>query len=480
MAVRHGVYVSEKAYGVSAPIVIPSGVAFVVGSAPVQAAANPAKPGIPVACGTWEDFVNAFGYSDDWATYTLCEFAYSAFKLYGISPVIFCNVLDPATMYESVEAEAMTVADHKVVLPLEAINDDDLVVKKADGTGDAYVKGTDYTVAYTDAGLAVTLIPTSTHYSETSLQIAYNAVTPESVTDTVIANGFDSVERCVNTVNVIPDLLVAPGWSKKYDVAAKMTAVAKNFNGVFNAKAVIDLSPADVVTPAEAVNWKAQDGFTDPDQIIVWPSVRKVGKVFSGSTALACTMARVDAANGCPAASPSNNKMEIDALVVVNDDDEYEEINQTKAEADMLNYAGIVTAFNFLSSGWVCWGNYTAAMYSGSGASVQEYFIPISRMFDWVGNSLVTTFWSKLDKPLSRRLIDTIIDTATVWLNGLVGAGYLLGARVEFPEAENPVEKLLQGIITVHIYMTPTAPAQEINFTLEYDASYVTASLVGE
>lgn len=479
MAVRHGVYVSEKAYGVSAPIVIPSGVAFVVGSAPVQAAANPAKPGIPVACGTWEDFVNAFGYSDNWESYTLCQFAYSAFKLYGISPVIFCNVLDPATMYESVEAEAMTVTEHKVVLPLEAINDANLVVKKADGTGDAYVKGTDYTVAYTDAGLAVTLIPTSTHYSETSLEIAYKAVTPGSVSNTLIANGFDNVERCVNTVNVIPDLLVAPYWSYDDTVAAKMTTVAKKFNGVFSAKAVLDISAGDATTAAEAVMEKEALGFTDPDQIVFWPMVKKAGKVFWGSTALACTMARVDAANGCPAASPSNNKMEIDALVVFGNGG-FEEINQTKAEADALNYAGIVTAFNFLSSGWVCWGNYTAAMYSGSGASVQEYFIPISRMFDWVGNSLVTTFWSKLDKPLSRRLIDTIIDTATVWLNGLVGAGYLLGARVEFPEAENPVEKLLQGIITVHIYMTPTAPAQEINFTLEYDASYVTASLVGE
>ena len=476
MAVRHGVYVSEKAYGVSAPIVIPSGVAFVVGNAPVQAAANPAKPGIPVACGSWEDFVSAFGYSDDWDNYMLCEFAYSAFKLYGISPVIFCNVLDPATMYEAVEAEAKTVSDHKVVLPIEAINDEDLVVKKADGTGDAYVKGTDYTVAYNDEGLVVSLLSTSTHYDETSLQIAYNAVMPDSVGYTAVANGFDNVERCVNTVNVIPDLLVAPGYSDDMVVQAKMTSVAKKFNGVFTAKAVIDVS---ATYASEAVSNKSSQGLTDSDQIVFWPMVKKAGKVFHGSTALACAMARVDAANGCPAASPSNNKMEIDALVVEGDDG-YEEINQTKADADMLNYAGIVTAFNFLSSGWVCWGNYTAAMYSGRDASVQEYFIPISRMFDWVGNSLVTTFWSKLDKPLSRRLIDTIIDTATVWLNGLVGAGYLLGARVEFPEAENPVDKLLQGIITVHIYMTPTAPAQEINFTLEYDASYVAASLVGE
>ena len=40
-------------------------------------------------------------YSDDWATYTLCEFMYSHFKLFACQPVIFCNVLDIATAKEA-------------------------------------------------------------------------------------------------------------------------------------------------------------------------------------------------------------------------------------------------------------------------------------------------------------------------------------------------------------------------------------------
>ena len=475
MAVKHGVYVSDKAIGVSAPIVVPSAIPFVVGSAPVQSAANPAKAGIPVACGTWADFVNAFGYSDDWAKYTLCEFAYSAFQTYHVSPVVFCNVLDPATMNDSVAAAQKTVTNHAVVLSLDAINDENLVVKKADGTGDAYVKGTDYNTGYTEDGLAVTLISTSAHYSETALQIAYKAVDTSDVTASVVAGGFDNIERCINTVGCVPDLLCAPGFSDSSTVAAKMTTVAHGFNGVFTAKALLDISASSNTTSTAAIAAKASAGLIDPDQIVFWPLVKKAGKIYHGSTALACLMGRVDAENGCPGASPSNNALEMDALVV-GSSGSYTELNQMKSEADALNNAGIVTAFNFLASGWVCWGNYTAD-YSGT---VKEKFIPVSRMFDWVGNSLVQTFWTKLDKPLSRRLIDTIIDSTNVWLNGLVVAGYLLGARVEFTSAENPVEDLLQGIIRVHIYMTPTAPAQEINFTLEYDASYVTAALVEE
>lgn len=65
----------------------------------------------------------------------------------------------------------------------------------------------------------------------------------------------------------------------------------------------------------------------------------------------------------------------------------------------------------------------------------------------------------------------------SIWLNGLVGSGYLLGARVEMLEDENPLQNLMAGIIKFHIAMTPPSPAQEIDFVLEYDASYVTSAL---
>ena len=45
---NHGVFTTEQATSVTTPAVAESGVAFVVGAAPVQSAANPAKVGIPV------------------------------------------------------------------------------------------------------------------------------------------------------------------------------------------------------------------------------------------------------------------------------------------------------------------------------------------------------------------------------------------------------------------------------------------------
>jgi len=175
---------------------------------------------------------------------------------------------------------------------------------------------------------------------------------------------------------------------------------------------------------------------------------------------------------GCPYESPSHKGLQCDGLCL----EDGTEVNLTLAQANYLNGIGVDTALNFMS-GWVAWGNYTACYPSNT--DVKDYFIPVSRMFGWVGNSLVKTFWSKLDKPMTRRLIDTVLDSANIWLNGLVGMGYLLGARVEMLENENPLTNLMAGIIKLHVYMTPPSPAQEIDFVLEYDASYVTSALQG-
>ena len=58
-----------------------------------------------------------------------------------------------------------------------------------------------------------------------------------------------------------------------------------------------------------------------------------------------------------------------------------------------------------------------------------------------------------------------------------MGSEYLLGARVEILDSENPMTDLMAGIARIHIYMTPPSPAQEIDFVLEYDTDYVQSAL---
>lgn len=78
-----------------------------------------------------------------------------------------------------------------------------------------------------------------------------------------------------------------------------------------------------------------------------------------------------------------------------------------------------------------------------------------------------------------RRGLCSIVDSINIWLNGLKTSEHILGGRIEFNADENPVTDLMAGKMKFHIYMTPPSPAKEIEFTLEYDAEYVSAALGG-
>ena len=173
---------------------------------------------------------------------------------------------------------------------------------------------------------------------------------------------------------------------------------------------------------------------------------------------------------GCPAESPSNKLLQIDSAVLADGTEVLLDLQQ----ANYLNSNGIVTALNFIG-GYVLLGDETACFPADT--DVKNYFICVSRMFGWVANSLVLTYWSKVDKKMTRRLIDSIVDSVNIWLNGLVAEEKLLGGRVEFREEENPVTSLMAGKATFHIFLTPPSPMRECEFVLEYDVEYVSAAL---
>lgn len=469
---KHGVYVSEMATSAVTPAAVETGVPFFIGASPIQNADNPATPGVPVLCTTWNEAVEKLGYSDDWATYPLCEAMYSHFKLFNVSPAIFCNLLDASTMKTAVAAADKAVAAKKVALTKTAIPGS-VVVKAQGGADNAYVLDTDYTLYYVDEVLTVELLPDSAHYAETNLNIAYDVVTPASVDAAKVASGIEAVDLCMSTISMIPDLIVAPGYSDNAGVAAVMAAKAEAINGMFRAKAIIDLSTEAVSgadTYDEVIALKNSNNFTDENMIVCWPMVKLADKVFHLSTQVAGVIASTDATYSAPHVSPSNKGLQCDGLVTAANG----EVILSLEQANILNGGGVVTGLNFMG-GFKCWGNYTACYPANQ--DVKDYFISVSRMIDFVGNTLIKTFWGKLDEPMTRRFIDTILDSCNIWLNGLTGSGYILGGRCEMLESENPETNLMAGIVKLHVYITPPSPAQEIDFVLEYDPAYVTAAL---
>ena len=479
-----GVHVFEKATSVQTPKVATVGIPFVVGTAPVQSAAKPAKSNVPVLVTSWDEAVEKLGFSYDWESYTLCEFMYSHLQLFGAQPVIFCNISDPASMKREEAAADYTVADHRVAVSVDAIADT-IKVSVTEGAGEtaatrALERDTDYSILYdrddTDTYVCIVeLLEDGSAYNAETVSVAYSAADPKTATVADVVDGVAQVDACLTAVGLVPDLIAAPGWSHNTVVAAVMATKAAAINGLFKGKAVIDAdSGEDGVTEySQLSGYKNKNNFVDVDQILCWPMVQLGDYRFHLSTQLCGLMATVDAGNrGIPYESPSNKNLKMDACVL----EDGTPVNLTWNQVDLIAGSwGVVTAVNFLDSGWVAKGNYTAC-YPGN-TDVKDQFIPVSRMFDFIGNTLIRTFWSKLDKPMTPALRDSILQTCNIWLGGLTGGGYLYGARAEMLAEENPLTSLLDGIITLHIYNAPPVPAQEIDFILEYDVSYMETAL---
>ena len=479
-----GVHVFEKATSVQTPKVATVGIPFVVGTAPVQSAAKPAKSNVPVLVTSWDEAVEKLGFSYDWESYTLCEFMYSHLQLFGAQPVIFCNISDPASMKREEAAADYTVADHRVAVSVDAIADT-IKVSVTEGAGEtaatrALERDTDYSILYdrddTDTYVCIVeLLEDGSAYNAETVSVAYSAADPKTATVADVVDGVAQVDACLTAVGLVPDLIAAPGWSHNTVVAAVMATKAAAVNGLFKGKAVIDAdSSEDGVTEySQLSGYKNKNNFVDVDQILCWPMVQLGDYRFHLSTQLCGLMATVDAGNrGIPYESPSNKNLKMDACVLADGTP----VNLTWNQVDLIAGSwGVVTAVNFLDSGWVAKGNYTAC-YPGN-TDVKDQFIPVSRMFDFIGNTLIRTFWSKLDKPMTPALRDSILQTCNIWLGGLTGGGYLYGARCEMLAEENPLTSLLDGIITLHVYNAPPVPAQEIDFILEYDVSYMETAL---
>ena len=479
---NHGIYISDVPTSVVPPVTIESGIPVIFGTAPVNLATNPAgATNVPILCETYAEAVAALGYSSDWADYTLCEAMYAFFQLYAVSPVIFINVLDPAVHFTPVTNAAVALVAGSIPLADKGILLSSLVVKLT-AIGQPLVLGTDYTVAFDSNGNTIVsqIVGGAITSVSSALVVSYSKLNPSAVTSTNIIGGVNAATgaytglQLINQVfplfRLVPGQILAPHWSTFPAVAAVMEALAGSINGCFRAMCLVDIPTAGtgaVTQYSAAPAWINANNYQFSRQVVCWPKISLAGQIFHMSTQLAALNCLLDSQNNnVPYQSPSNNSFQMDSLVLASGTP----VVMGMTEANYLNGNGIVTALNWIG-GWKCWGNYTAAYPSST--DPKDVFISIRRMFDWIGNEFILTYWQKVDKPINRVLIETLVDSENIVLNGLTSLGYILGGNMQFLASENPTTNLMAGIIKFHTYVTPPAPAQEIDDALEYDTSYL-------
>lgn len=479
MPYLHGIRVKENPTSIAFPAANKAGVPVIFGTAPVNLASDPANATNKLfLCNTFAEAKEAVGYSEDFASYTLCQAIYAFFLKYAIGPIVICNVLDPSTHKATyTEGSALAVSDGVATGTVKGVILSTLVVK--DSSNNTLTLGTDYTVALDDDGYPVFTILTSgiSTITPSGYKVDPSAVTASDLigsynATTGVSTGFEMVREVYPQFGLAPSFLLAPVWTETRTVGAALQAKCEDINGMFKCECILDLNTTTVIVNTSVKAEKDAAGYTSPHTIALWPRVKADGHVIAYSAMYAAMATALDHENDdVPSLSPSNKALSIEATVLANGT----EVVLDQLQGNVLNAGGIVTAINL--NGFKSWGNNTAAYPDTT--DPKDRWIACRRFFSWWGNNFIMIYMEKVDDPTNYRLIESVVDSENVRGNSLVSMGKAAGIRMEYHADDNPIENILDGHIVFRQYLAPYTPAEDILNILEFDPSMIEAELNG-
>lgn len=480
MGYKHGIEVEELQTPLSEPLEGTAGLQVVFGAAPIHLSENPAAAvNNPIKVNSFEEASRLLGYSDDWETYPMCANMYASFKIFNIAPVIYVNVLDPEKHQKDNQETQVDVKDKQAVYTAKGVLVDSLEIKKEESVLKA---GTDYILSQKGDEVVIALLSSGTAADAQTLKVTSKSIDPAAITAEDIIGGYDAETgketglECLRQVYVlhqmVPGLVLAPGWSHKPEVAAVMQAKTQKLNEVFNTFAVIDIDTAQAKVYTKVKEVKDQSGINAERAVALWPMVSVNGKKAYYSAYWSAMAAYTDAQNGDrPYKSPSNELLNITAAVLADGT----EIRMDTSQAATLNGDGIVTAIN--DDGWRSWGNNTACYPENR--DPKDRWICCRRMLNWYEVHFLMQYKRKVDDPYNPRLVESLVDSENLYLNGLTSSGYIAGGSISYNEEENTNEDILNGHVTFRTQIAFWTPAEYIKNRIAFDPSILQQALTG-
>lgn len=405
----HRVHTREVPTAVVPPRRISASIPVVVGTAPVHLLPEGQHKPVnePILCYTFKEFVEQLGFTDE---------------------------ADDNSMFKYTLCEFADVFFGKyAVAPIVFINVFDPATHKTGEDADvAKVTATDIVGGY-DAGAGT-------------------------------YTGLELVNQVFPKFRVVPGQILAPGFSHDPAVGVVMDTKAGNISGIFSCIALCDIPDATCTKYTDVPSWKETNNYTGKHTVCCWPKVKLGDRMYNMSCHLAGLIAHTDAEyEGIPYVSPSNRRMMIDGAVANG-----KPVHLELPQAEYLNGQGVVVPLNF-DGGWKAFGNRTACYPSIT--DPKDAFIPVRRFFCWHANTFVLTYFQKLDGPVTRRFIETIVDSENIRLNGFKQMEIILGGEMFFYQEENPTTDLIDGVVRFRTKLTPPVPAREIVNILEFDVN---------
>lgn len=417
----------------------------------------------PILINNFMSAVATVGYNDsNWKDFGLCEAVYAHFKnaIGPIGPIVCINVLDP-TIHKTAEKSAAVA----LTSGIGQLLNDKVILNTVEITGKT--RGVDFSAAYNSDGSGIEIkalkelaSPVTIKFFEVDLE----RITVAEIKGGVIGEdykGIASIQEVYPKYNVIPSLILAPGWSKLKSVRDELNGSILKINGHWDAFALTDL-PADnsVNTIEKAITYKRDNGFNGAYEKTCWPKAKKGTKIFHLSTLTAVEICRQALFNGgYPNESPSNNKADITAICL----DDGKTLNYDQTMVNGLNEKGISSAVYF-GGEYVLWGPHTAAYSYGKAMDPADIFDCTKLMLNYIVNDFQVENARKIDRNMRRTDVDTILNNYQERMDRMP----LSFGKIEFLAENNAVDDMVSGDFLFDIKTTPNAVGKSISANVRY------------
>jgi len=440
----HGPYGDQQANGDKVAVDSQSAI-VVIGTAPVQNIEGfAAKINTPILVNNMAEARANFGYSDDWASYTLCEAMSYILENRGVGPLVLINVLNPAThKAQDKVSKSLTPANGQVVITnAEDAVLDSVLVKSGQTTK---VKGTDYSISYNYAKQTITLIElTEGALGSSALTITYDAVTPASVTDeTVIGTtddmgqntGIFAVKDVYTKTGVIPAFLMAPGFSSHPAVHSALYQMSRNISSHWDAWMFTDIPIAYTsggetvaVTLATAYTWKNANGYNKDNETVCFPMFSGIdGKKYHGSVLRAGNfLEKLTSNDGVPFHSASNTDCTIIENLWLGASDDGRIFDDDVINRYLCKNG--ITSAAYVGGRWALWGAHSAQYDQVNGDTINVAETNLMMLF-YVTNDFQHRRFHDIDEPLTPNDIQQIVAEEQEHLDALISMNALLYAK---------------------------------------------------
>lgn len=327
-------------------------------------------------------------------------------------------------------------------------------------------KGEDYKVKYSDNGQFI-MIEDLLGAKMTEETVTYKMISDVSFSSVT----FEEMDFFEQMVGIVPDFFGAPGWyGEKMEngttvAEALIKAVEETLNGHWYTDAYIQLEADTREAAAEE-----REKYTSYRAKLVFPYALKGGRIYSAAAWWMCKRQQVCNRNDTiPYMSESNEETGIERLCTRSGTI----IRQKESHANGLNAIGIAT-FNFVTNAWRTWGvcmaNYKDAYVEQGIIDADKLNDVAVRMKDHVSNLFQLRYTNLVDKPMSKRDCNSIVQDFGSVLNAYVTSGMLIYAAVEFLESENSTSAMADGNFVFTIREANTPPGKSITGKVYYSA----------